>query len=437
VVVLHLVREWLRGRYAHWHRFAWLTGVAALVMAYCAGLTGFWLVWDRLAQYSLRATMEWLDALPVFGELGRNFIVNAAVTDRLFSLLVFVHIGVPLALLAGLWLHVQRLARPGTQPPRILAWLTLAALVVLALIAPVQSQGPADLAASPTTLQVDWFYLGMHAVADRTSQAALWTMAIAGLLVVSLLPWRGRAARVARAPAAVVDEAHCNGCGRCAADCPYAAITITRPVSEGGVHDAPPRAVVAAELGAACGICAGACPSSTPFRSADLLTGIDLPHRRIAAVRADVDEILARWRGRTHAAAPILVLGCEGTVHADLQQLGGSGVVGLELVCAGQLPPSFIPYALRTGARGVVVSACVDCTYRLGELWTAQRLQGRREPRLRDGVLEYVREVCRAPGDVRQLAAALASLRAELESHGSAVAGLPPKRIVDEDAHVA
>ena len=41
-----------------------------------------------------------------------SVIANEAVSDRLFSLLIFLHIGLPLALLAAMWLHVARLAKP-------------------------------------------------------------------------------------------------------------------------------------------------------------------------------------------------------------------------------------------------------------------------------------------------------------------------------------
>jgi hypothetical protein len=49
------------------------------------------------------------------------------------------------------------------------------------------------------------------------------------------------------------------------------------------------------------------------------------------------------------------------------------------------LPPSFIEYALRSGADGVVVTGCRDggCEFRLGMEWTRERLTRNREPELR------------------------------------------------------
>jgi hypothetical protein len=43
------------------------------------------------------ATTEWLDALPLFGEpIARNFLDNATLSGRFFTLMVFLHIAVPL-----------------------------------------------------------------------------------------------------------------------------------------------------------------------------------------------------------------------------------------------------------------------------------------------------------------------------------------------------
>ena len=56
----------------------------------------------------------------------------------------------------------------------------------------------------------------------------------------------------------------CNGCGRCVVDCPYSAVQLI-PHTLKGTYKM--QAQVDAALCASCGICAGACPSSTPFRS--------------------------------------------------------------------------------------------------------------------------------------------------------------------------
>ena len=61
----------------------------------------------------------------------RNFLDAGQMSDRFYSLLLFLHIGMPLALLAGMWLHIQRVVRADVTPSRALALGTLATLAVL------------------------------------------------------------------------------------------------------------------------------------------------------------------------------------------------------------------------------------------------------------------------------------------------------------------
>ncbi len=188
--LLHLVRQFAFDAYRGARAFSWVTGAAAFGLAYAAGVNGYMLPWDRLAQYTVTTTAEWLDALPVFGGvLVRNFISAEALTDRFFSLLSFLHIGVPLALLALLWVHTQRVPGAKTMPPRPIAATALAALVVLSLAKPALSSGAADLGSLPATLGLDWFYLAGHALVGRWPPLALWVATAAVALLAIAAPW--------------------------------------------------------------------------------------------------------------------------------------------------------------------------------------------------------------------------------------------------------
>ncbi|HEX8010656.1 MAG TPA: hydrogenase iron-sulfur subunit [Casimicrobiaceae bacterium] len=417
VVLLHLGREWLAGHARGFRWFSWLTGVPLLWLLYASGLGGYWLVWDAKAQFSLIATTEWLDALPLFAEpLARNFIAGESVSDRFFSLLIFLHIGIPLFLLLGMWVHIQRISRPRTNPPRALALGLLAALAVLALVKPAVSAAPADLSLVPGALDFDWFYLAPNALLYPTSGALLWAVFGAATLVLALLPWLPKAAR---APAAQVDLANCNGCGRCFADCPYAAVTLV-PRTDG--RGMPRQAAVDPDLCAACGICAGACPSSTPFRSAgELLSGIDMPQRPVRVLRAELERAIETLRG----PVKLVVFGCD--CAADAAALCAPDTAVVPLLCTAMLPPSFVEYALRAGADGVLVTGCRegDCQYRLGNRWTEERLAGRREPHLRTlAPRERLRIAWAGPTDA-------AALAAECERFRRALASLPPLSLRD------
>ena len=191
-MLLHLARCFAFDRLRGFRAFSWLTGIALMALVYVAGVNGYMLPWDRFAQFVTVASFEWLDALPGFGgTLIRNFIYPESVSDRLFSLLTFIHIGVSLLVLLMMFVHVQRVAKAQTQPPRALAIGVTATLLVLALLRPVTSQGgPADLASEPVRLALDWYFLVLYPLLYRFSPAAVWALVGAGVLALALLPLR-------------------------------------------------------------------------------------------------------------------------------------------------------------------------------------------------------------------------------------------------------
>jgi CDP-4-dehydro-6-deoxyglucose reductase, E3 len=189
-MLIHLLRYFAFDRLRGFRWFSWVTGVALIWLAYMAGANGYMLPWDRLAQFVTQASFEWLDWLPGFGgTLIRNFIVPENVSNRLFSLLVFIHIGVPLLMLLLMWVHVQRVPKASTQPPRPVAVALVLMLLVLALVAPVASQGPADLKSAPAVLELDWFLLLLYPLVYAWPLGALWAAVLGTTLLLVLLPW--------------------------------------------------------------------------------------------------------------------------------------------------------------------------------------------------------------------------------------------------------
>ncbi len=190
--ILHMLRNFVFDRYRNFRWFSWYTGVAVLWLVYMAGINGYWLVWDKLAQFAAEATTEWLDALPIFSApLARNFLEQGSVNDRFFSLLSLVHIGVPLGAFALIWIHTQRVPQAKTSPPRALKVGLTLSLVALALVKPALSQGQADLDSSPSILNLDWFYLWSYPLIYSWGPGKVWILAggITGFLLV--LPFMG------------------------------------------------------------------------------------------------------------------------------------------------------------------------------------------------------------------------------------------------------
>jgi NAD(P)H-flavin reductase len=184
-MLLHMARHWAFDRYRGFRWFSWVSGLALLWLVYVAGINGYMLPWDRLAKFTVIATAEWLDWLPVFnGTLVRNFIFEENVNDRLFSLLSFIHIGVPLAVLALLWVHTQRVPQARTSPPLPIMVTLTAALIVLSVLKPAVSQ-----AESGGELGFDWFYLPVLALAHRWEPAQVWLVLGGATALFFLLPW--------------------------------------------------------------------------------------------------------------------------------------------------------------------------------------------------------------------------------------------------------
>jgi CDP-4-dehydro-6-deoxyglucose reductase, E3 len=189
-MLLHLARHFCFDRYRGFRWFSWVSGVLLIWLLYASGINGFMLVWDRLAQFVVVATAELLDWLPIFkGALIRNFIYPASVNDRLFSLLSFMHIGIPLVLLLVMWVHIQRVPKASTNPPRAIALALFVTMVALALVVPVSSHAPAELSVAPLSLRYDWFYLSIFPLMYAWSATGAWAVLGSATVLFILLPW--------------------------------------------------------------------------------------------------------------------------------------------------------------------------------------------------------------------------------------------------------
>lgn len=190
VVVLHFARHFAFNRHRGYRWFSWVSGVVILWLTYAAGINGYMLPWDRLSQFVVTATTEWFDVLPVIGgSMTRNFISNANVSDRLFSLLSFIHIGLPLSVLALLWIHTQRVPDAKTNPPRALMVGVIVCLTALSLFKPALSQAPADMSTMVARLDFDWFYLPSYALVPYLGPTNTWFLLLGATLLMLVLPW--------------------------------------------------------------------------------------------------------------------------------------------------------------------------------------------------------------------------------------------------------
>jgi ferredoxin/coenzyme F420-reducing hydrogenase delta subunit len=386
--------------------------VPLLWIVFIFGITGYWTVWDQLAQYVAVSTARLLDWLPIFSDpMVRSFLTNDSLNERFFTLMAFIHlVGLPIVLVLGVWFHLLRVRLPRINPPRVLMAGSLLALLALSLAAPATSHPPADLGLVPTELRIDWFYLAIYPLLDLTSEGVLW----AGLWGVSLflcaLPWLPPLQHPA---AAVVHLSDCTGCEFCAEDCPYGAIEMV-PRTDG--RNFAREARVDPALCVSCGICTGSCPSSSPFRrQRPLLSGIELPYLTMEDLKQSFDEAADRSAG---AGPRIVLVGCDHSVA--VREIEKPGIAALSLPCAGMMPPAAIDYLLRVGrADGVIVAGCDagDCRYRHGDRWVIDRVTRTRMPKLRGRVpRERLLLSWHKPVDRWGLERAIADFRLRLEA---------------------
>jgi quinol-cytochrome oxidoreductase complex cytochrome b subunit/coenzyme F420-reducing hydrogenase delta subunit len=381
-ILLHVVKEFSFDTYRGKRWFSWITGMPLVWLVFTLGITGYWLVWDELAQYVAITSAELLDRIPIFTEsMAANFLTDAALSDRFFTLMAFLHlIGLPIFLVFGIWLHVFRLSSANINPPRRLMAGTLLAMLVLSMIFPAESQGKANLALATRSLELDWFYLHAYPLAQLWTPGLVWLLLVGISALIVIAPWLPRAKSK---QVATVNLDYCNGCQRCADDCPYSAIQMS-PRSDGLKYET--EAVVVPDLCVSCGICVGACPTASPFRSrSPLVPGIDLPALPAVAIREAIVSATSALEGDKR----ILSFACRGSAIAD--ELRSSGEAVVEVECMGQIPPSFIDFVLsRSRADGVFLAACGagSCNYRLGTEWTGQRIGRERDPRLRKRINE-------------------------------------------------
>lgn len=406
-VAVHALKMFLAGRAWGPRTRAWLSGIALVGITLVCGWTGQVMAWDLQGQVVAVELTKLLDLLPLFSmPLGRAFSGLGSVPGSFYFMNLFLHVGLPLGLALGLWIHVAHLARPVLLPPRRLLAGLLGALATVAAILPVPLAPPADLLAIPREVPVDLFYNFWLPLAWRTGatvHAVCW--AIATGLVVSV-PWWWRRRRPRPAPSRV-DPELCTACTTCYLDCPFDAISMVERRDPG--RKAPLVARVNPARCVACGVCAGSCAPMGVGPPA--LSGRD----QLAAVQ----QGLARGR---YAAASIVVFACRhGGLATDPRLTTLDGVLVEPIECAGNLHTSVIEHVLRAGVSGVFVLTCPPraAPCREGPKWLHARIYAGREAELPARVdRRRIAAAGLAPGEWAAVRDALEDFRRRLDVLG-------------------
>ena len=364
-VTLHVLRLLVQGKTWGARVLAWVTGVLLTGTMFVSAITGFVLVWDGFGQKLAVAGARMLRLLPLFPEPpDRAFMGDAPVPAQFFFMNLFLHVAVPLGMVALLWLHSSRLARAAWFPERRVMLAVLAGLVLLSVAWPAPLPPKADLLAIPGRIATDWFYGFWLPLADFSPG---WTFATAGVLTALLIavPWLLRPARAVRSAPSVVDPESCEGCQQCFQDCPYDAIQMIP-----GLHPErhPLRAEVLPDLCVSCGLCAGSCASlaiGPPGRTA---------RDQLAVARQLVASSAAHERRS-------LLVACRYNGGLPDRFAADPATVRFEVDCTGTLHPGTVSYLGRHFADTQVVTCPPqNCLYREGSTLAGARIVGERAP---------------------------------------------------------
>lgn len=377
LILAHAVRTFVARLFADARWLAWVSGLVLLGLVWFIGWTGYWLVWDVRAQLVAVDSMRFLDVLPVFGEpLARLYLSDRTVPSLLFFVVFFLHMLLPLAIAAGLGLHLARLSRARLLPDkRLMLWLG-AALLAASLALPAANAGPAQMAVKPAAFTMDWWFLWPLALTSRLSGGGLWLTVGLGLLGLGAVPWWLARRRPRPVFQAAVNVSRCFSCTLCSHDCPFGAITMV-PRTDGKPF--PSQAQIDPARCIGCGVCAGACDTQGIG-----LAWFDAQHVTKKLETLVVGEVA---QGRAPALALICAQG-DGDWELFDEAAWRRRLPGWHLQpipCAGWVEPKLVERMISKGAAGVLIVGCgsAEAFCREGNVWLPARLEGKREPEFR------------------------------------------------------
>ncbi len=370
-MLLHAARTFTLDRYKHWRWIAWVSGVATAWVIWIGGIFGYWMVWDERAKLIANLSARMLESLPIFGiPLSLNFVRPESLTDQLFYIVLFIHFSTAFVLFLLIMIHITRITKSIINPPRLVGYGIIFALLSLAVISPARSGAPAALGHLTHTVPFDWFYLWVFPPLKYFSERSLWIGIVFATVMVSIVPWL---TRVKRKPAVAVELPNCTGCELCMEDCPYQAIQM-RARTDGMPYQL--EAVVDAKRCASCGICVGSCDYKA----------LNLPDITEQSVKTQIKAFVEELKD---APGPkVMVFACAKGAWVDGRLDDKGRLAGYEwarvvsLPCIGMLQPSMLSIPFAKGLDGVYVASCTqgDCHYRRGNEWFAGRLAGFRPP---------------------------------------------------------
>lgn len=364
-VTVHLIRMAAEGRSWGPRFLAWVSGVLMMGVLLFSGFTGYILVWDRFGQAVAVSGAQLVDQLGVFAvPLGRSFNGAAPIPSSFFFMNLFLHVALPLAAIAALWIHTSRLARSVWLPLKKMFVVTITALFVLSAFWPAPLALRADPLSIAGEFPIDWYYGAWLELVWRLGPALTLGAWAAGFLFLMSIPaWWKPAANVRPAPS-IHDQLKCKGCRQCSLDCPFEAIAMVPRTAGTGSELV---AQVDPALCVSCGICAGSCTQ--------LAIGPAGRSGREQLVR--LRELVSKAEARGPEGMALLYCANNRGAAVEAERLSSLGfrVVPCGVVCIGGVHSGVVT-ALLHYFQGVFLWGCPvrECQAREGYEVTAARL---------------------------------------------------------------
>ena len=232
VVYLHMFRCLMYGSYKKPRELLWVIGVLTYLVMMTESFTGYSLPWVQLSYWATQVIIALFGVVPVIGDdlvvwLQGGFLVNEATLGRLFSLHV---IGLPLALIALVFLHIVALHHVGSTSPdgveikankdkngkpldgigfhpygtiKDLFGVGIFLIIFCALVffAPTlggyfieaANQEPANPLQTPSSIPPIWYFTAWYAMLQCIPSQTLGVLVMFGApMVLILLPWLDR-----------------------------------------------------------------------------------------------------------------------------------------------------------------------------------------------------------------------------------------------------
>ncbi len=383
--LLHGWRTFFQDRFRGPRWLAWVTGVGMAFVVWGIGITGYWLIWDNRAQILNESLF---DILGTFAG-GKKFLVDyivgeAAGTGWIFMMIMIVlHLGLSALVALFLWWHLQRMSRAKWTPPKYWMAVSIAVLLVAALLFPVGMLPPINPSVLPTQTPTDLFFLFYLSTFLRGPQALFWAVLLAVLAAALALPWLMPRAKELK-PVQVSLPA-CDGCTLCERDCPYTAIKMV-PRTDGAHHKF--QAEIDPQLCVSCGVCIGSCPENA-------LTFGDLPLDPFW--QTTLKQVSEQQKTK-------VIFTCERHAMQGALNAEGPDTYIIPMTCIAMANPKLAAQAIEAGAKDVQFIGCPaeDCANREGNVWLQGRVSGERLPKLKPQFIPSVSAAWVPPTDFKR-----------------------------------